>query len=294
MRVESLAFVALSTLSCSCDGSDRVPAEPSAVADDVTAPVSVPGIAEPSGWVGVVVPARAVDVKSEVQGEVLDVRVRVGDHVAAGDLLATIDDKEARDALRQVRARLRSHQAELEAADVTTQHLTTKLAQVRRLAAQGHAPPEAVVDAEYELEHARQARARSAALRAEQEVAAVQVRERIEKTEIRAPFSGLVASRRVEPGDKVAWGTRVVRLISDDTLRLKFAVPAADAAMLEIGDEVEGRIGDEFVAAIVEEVSPEIDPAAQLVVVRARFDVGGDIDGISAGAAVTVTRREDM
>ncbi len=59
---------------------------------------------------------------------------------------------------------------------------------------------------------------------------------------IRAPFPGLVTERSIEVGQYVRQETRVVTLVSIDTLRLELAVPEAEVAQAKIGAKVLFRV----------------------------------------------------
>jgi multidrug efflux pump subunit AcrA (membrane-fusion protein) len=94
------------------------------------------------------------------------------------------------------------------------------------------------------------------------------------RSEVHAPFDGQVAACYLTPGAVVQQGTPLIRLIARDELIIRFAAPASaveqitqDAWVcfreLEQGSRIGGRVSA---------VSPEIDPALELVIVEARVD----------------------
>lgn len=66
----------------------------------------------------------------------------------------------------------------------------------------------------------------------------------LEDTKVRAPFDGIIAEKRISPGEFAAPGRVVAVLVKDDILRFRFDISEAD-----IGSVVEGAHVDVHVAA---------------------------------------------
>ena len=62
-----------------------------------------------------------------------------------------------------------------------------------------------------------------------------QAQENLARTAVRAPFAGTVAALNVEVGEFAQQGSPVARLVDPGSLRVKFNVPAGDAATLVDG-----------------------------------------------------------
>ncbi len=167
----------------------------------------------------------AAALSPRVSGRLESVTVRPGDAVGQGDVVAEIDaaelERDREEQAEQVRvleADLRSDQArldeaasELERARALFGESLISAQEMDRLRAQS-------VTAEANLAAGRaqieQARARLARLD-----------EQLSETTLRAPFSGTVAARFLDPGAVVAVGTPVVRLVQERPLLVQFRVP---------------------------------------------------------------------
>jgi membrane fusion protein, multidrug efflux system len=157
---------------------------------------------------GTVTPHRDVVVAAEESGVIRQLPVEKGNRVAAGAVIARIDDRILSAQVAQARA-----QAEL----------TADVAQRRsRLFSQENIGSELAV-----LE------ARSAAQQARANLDALT--ERLNRTVVRAPVSGVLESRAVEVGSMVSMGTPVARIIEVNPARITAGVPERFA-----GDVVRG------------------------------------------------------
>lgn len=98
-----------------------------------------------------------------------------------------------------------------------------------------------------------------------------QVQAQITKTEIRAPFSGVVGLRNVSNGAYVTPATMIATLQQIDPLRLDFTVPEKYSALISKGDGVKFKTAgsDETFTAKVSAVEPRVDEATRTIKVRA-------------------------
>jgi RND family efflux transporter MFP subunit len=227
--------------------------------------------------VGVIVAEQAIELTARVDGRLVDVRGRPGDRVRAGDIIASIDTPGLLTEVDAATAALEVARAEAERVRLDASHTRETSARTDELRA--YVSAQETSTARYQEKHAdaRHRRARADVLAAE---ARVQAEQRRADAELRAPFDGVVAARYADPGAAVSTTAPIVRLIAADNPRVRFAVPEMDAAALTPGDGVQVRV-DGFtttVMATVETVAPEVDAAAGLVFVEARFS-----DGVTAG-----------
>src|SRR5262249_4311750 len=156
-------------------------------------------------------------------GRIRSVDVRLGDRVVRGQRLATLDANAVEHEQAAARAGLRAAEADADRAEVEVAQAGDRLRRVEKLA--GVTPEVEIADARFQrrtaLAHRSLARASVEVARARLEQAAAAVRD----AEIRAPFDGAVADRYVDAGAAVAPGTPIVRVITADDLRVRFAVP---------------------------------------------------------------------
>jgi membrane fusion protein (multidrug efflux system) len=93
----------------------------------------------------------------------------------------------------------------------------------------------------------------------------------IAKTEIRAPFDGLVGLRSVSEGGFVTVGTRLATLQNVDRIRIEFSVPERYAATVRTGEVITyTRQGsDQTYRATISAIEPRIDPNTRTLAIRA-------------------------
>jgi RND family efflux transporter MFP subunit len=237
-------------------------------------------------------PAQTAEIAAPYAGVVELVHVRIGDRVAAGQVLASLnlhtthlDRLTAEAAQRGLEAEFR--RVKLEAAQ-TGAHST----RLQQLFAAGLATAEELAQAE-SLRDISQVRLDEMAARlAEKSTQAEKMRSLEDYGAIRAPFEGSVAARFVDPGAMVAAGTALVRLVSVGDALLRFAVPEADAQAMRVGRNVvataeRGDMGPW--QAVIVKAAPEIDAASRLRVVEAKVNAfTGQTDGAVFGSIVAV------
>lgn len=172
-------------------GAPAAPAAPPPPVVTVAAPL-VRDINEWDDYVGRFEASRAVEVRPRVAGAITGVHFTDGAVVRKGQLLFTIDPRPFTAALAEARAGLASAESDLALAHAD-------LGRAERLVA-----VDAVSKSDLERLQAR-VRAATAAVAAGQ----ARVRSRaldVEFTQVRAPISGRISDRRVDPGNLVAAG----------------------------------------------------------------------------------------
>jgi RND family efflux transporter MFP subunit len=153
---------------------------------------------------GYVVARRAATVSSKVTGKVAEVLIEEGQHVAAGQVMARLDDSNARATLAQSEAQAAAAQASLASAQLNFDQAGPKIARQQHLHTAGYASDTAVEDARNAVDSAR-----SAIDLARRQVAVAQAgrdmaRRNLDDTIIRAPFAGVVTVKAAQPGEMVS------------------------------------------------------------------------------------------
>lgn len=153
---------------------------------------------------GYVVARRAATVSSKITGKVAEVLIEEGQHVAAGQVMARLDDSNARASLAQAEAQARAAQASFEVAKVALEQAGPRNARSKRLHAEGFLSDQSADDSRFALETAQSnlelARRQAETARATVEVA----RRALEDTIVRAPFAGVVTVKAAQPGEMVS------------------------------------------------------------------------------------------
>ncbi|HZR10253.1 MAG TPA: HlyD family efflux transporter periplasmic adaptor subunit [Myxococcales bacterium] len=216
----------------------------------------------------------------EVSGRIRELRVRRGERVGAGQVLAVLDDAlerpqrdakaaEARAADAQLdllkagaRAEeIRGAEAQLRGAQAAEETLRDSLERIRKLRADGTVPPSQLDDArgQYDRAHAERqaAEERLAALRSgarSQEIRAALARSsqahasldaadaRLQKFVLRADIPGVILDTHVEPGEVAQPGLPIATV--GDTRRpyIDVFVPQANLGGIHVGAAAEVRV----------------------------------------------------
>ena len=213
-------------------------------------------------------------IAAEIGGRV-DFVAEVGTQVAAGDVLARLDQTPLRLRERQAEADLARLQAQL---DYSRKQEQRYAALVRDGGISGSQLDQ--VSAE------RRMREQDAAAA---QVALEQARLQQRQATVRAPFPGVVVERSVQLGEFLAVGAPVARLVNPDALEVRTRAPVALAGKLHAGASVSLRDGDTVETVPLATVVPVGDEASrqlELRVALTRKQVAAH--GWVAGAALQV------
>ena len=236
-----------------------------------------------AGWLGVILPRQSLDLAPEIPGQVERVYVHEGDAVRRGQTVALLNAAQDRQELAIAEVNLRAAEAEVSRSRLDLADAENRLSS--RLAMPDAFPKEEIRRSEIQKQIAEAnlegARARAAAHQAR----LAQARDRLAKAEVRAPADGTVTHRYLEPGALAGPGQPVVRLISDERLIVRFAVPPEEARSLRAAMPVGIATGDGRLPAVIEWVSPEVDPPSGMVILVAVLD---PVSRVKPGSVVRV------
>lgn len=232
---------------------------------------------------------RSVQVRTKIPGELIDVRVRDGDRVNAGQLLARLDRREWEIALSEARQRHMQALAQMAAeADEDSFVVDERALAAYRLSRErldsalnsGRLARQAHQDSLLRLELAALAagafRGEMYAQRTgltEARLAEERARLNLENTEIRAPFAGVVHGLAVVKGEILSTGATLCSLFDNQNLEAAVNVLEADLGNLSVGRPVLLAIpatGDTL-RARVDVLSPRLDDASRTCEALVRF-----------------------
>ena len=220
-----IGSVALAALMISLRPEPERRPAPSQVPFALTAPVEAGEGAIPVHGAGTVRPRAEVDVAAEVGGKVVwvDPAFQSGGRVREDQPLFRLDDADYRNAVERARADLAAQNVELVRAQEEARVARSQYERFKERQAGDGAPSEVspLALGEPQLEAARAALARRRTVLAEAEL-------NLARTEVRAPFDGVVRTESVDVGQFVAAGQGVARLYADDAVEV--VVPLSDAA----------------------------------------------------------------
>lgn len=203
---------------------------------------------------GMVEPVKQSTVSAQASGRIVQLAVTAGDRVHAGQLLATIDDRESRTGLQRSQAQVAQADAELRNAQAHARR-------TRELQAQGFVSRAALDTAEASLKGAQAAREQAAA--GERQSALAQG-----FTRVTAPYDGWVRETLVQPGDLAVPGKPIVTVYAPLPLRAVVHVPLSRGAAARSAADVEVRVpagngGGAWVKPVQREILPVADSVAQ-------------------------------
>jgi len=207
---------------------------------------------------GTVLSNEMVELHPEVSGRLIYLNIPDGQKVEAGSVLARINDAD-------LQAQLEQQKAQLDLAKKNEQRFKTLLG------------INGVNQADYDA-----AVNQVTSLQANVKI----VKAQIEKTIIRAPFSGTLGLRLVSQGAYVTSSTLIGTLQQIDKVKIDFTVPETYSSLVKIGNRVDVQTNESKISvpAKVMAIEPQINTSTRNIKVRAVLETGV----INPGAFVKV------
>ena len=192
---------------------------------------------------GALMPAEETELHAEASGRAIRINLPEGKMVKKGEILLKIFDEDLKTQAKKLQTQLRQ-------AEITEQRLG-ELLKVKGVSQQ-----------EYDL-----AALQTQTLRSEIELLNIN----IAKTELRAPYDGIIGLRRISPGAYITPATAVTTIRSMGTLKLDFSVPEKYSHLLRTGQQVNFSVeGDASTHhATVQATEQSIDADTRNLQVRA-------------------------
>jgi RND family efflux transporter MFP subunit len=174
---------------------------------------------------GVVQPVKQSTVSAQSSGRIATLGVKAGDKVRAGQLLATLDDREAQTGVQRSQAQVAQAQAELRNAQ-------SHFNRTRDLQSKGFVSSAALDMADAQLKGAQAGRDQASAGAAQSALAQG-------FTRVSAPFDGWVLQTHAEAGDLATPGKPLLTLYAPLPLRAVVQVPVSRAGVARAAGAVE-------------------------------------------------------
>jgi len=233
---------------------------------------------------GKAVTNRMITVKAEVAGVIKKLNVEEGQRVKEGDLLVELDDKRYKLELERYQADRLSKLSEMllerqfEEAEKSAvmaeserlQRAKEKYEEARQLYLKGVVSEEQFEKAykEYEIalvesgEKKEEVRSASKGL-TQAEIAVKTARLNLEKTKIRAPFSGIICNIQVSPQEHVTGNMDLFTLVNISRIQIQAKVLESEIRRMRIGREVDLRFSaypEKVFKGKVRAIVPIVDP----------------------------------
>lgn len=201
---------------------------------------------------------RSVDLGFEEGGQIAEIKVREGDVVAKGDVLAALDTRLLRAERDRQEASRRALLAEVELATRTNTRQT-------ELQQRGFA-------SDQDVDNSSLALARLEARIAELDAAILTVDVRLSKALMFAPFDGVVGARLLDEGAVTSSGSTVITLLERGNPRFRVGVDPILATSLAIGQVKSIQTEFGIFDATVAQIQPELNETTRTQTVF--LDVG--------------------
>jgi RND family efflux transporter MFP subunit len=222
-------------------------------------------------------------LKAKVAGELVEVSAREGQAVKSGQVLARIDQTE-------VRARVAAREADMQAARALLVWADKNRGTQQALLDKKFISQNAFdnVQSNYDVAVAR--------LRAA-EADLIMAKKSLGDSVLVAPFSGIVAQRHAQPGERIPLDAKIISVMDLSRLELEAAVPAAEIGKIRVGQKVLFRI-DGFGArpfdGRIERINPGTTAGSRSISVYAVIDNAEGVlrGGMFAQGAASLERIE--
>ncbi len=262
-------FIGLSVLlNSSCSKTEKVEAQTAAPAEAPTVAVAKATNEDLSHGLVLTAefkPFQEIDVMAKVAGYVKKINVDVGDRVAQGQMLATLEIPEMGDDMTKAKASVDRSDAEVARAKDEVQraesaHQMSHL-NYERLSSVMKSRPGLIAQQEIDDAHSKDlvSEAQVASSKSNLSAAIQQVsvnkaeqgrtKTMFEYTRVTAPFAGVVTKRYADTGSMIQAGTAsqtqampLVRLSQNSLLRLILPVPESAVPSVHIGQQVDVRV----------------------------------------------------
>jgi len=190
-------------------------------------------------------PLQEAQIAAEVGGQIMTIGAERGSRVEAGDIIASLDQGTLTEQLASAQADYNVARADYAA--------KTKLAQ--------KGLNSSIVQAQ------------AGATMSSTKARVAELERTLAKLEVRAPFAGVLADRRIEQGDFVDKGHTIADLLNIDTLVVEGNVPETLISNLRVGIEATvSLIGGETRAGTVRYISPVADQRTRMFSVEIEVD----------------------
>ena len=239
---------------------------------------------------GPVIVEDQVDVTAQREGVVAEILTEPGTRVSAGQLLAMLDDRQLTADLEAARAKTRSVEYELRNWEAEAKVIDSDYARAQKLWAAELITKEQLDHARYKSESDQWDVKRVQELLANAQSTQRSLELELEKTRIKAPFSGVVARRYIRAGQTVAKDERLFWVTATAPLRVRVTLPARFIGQVKVGSSAsvaasESNQGPEYHAKVLQ-VSPVVDPSSDTIEVLTQLS--GPAPGLQPGMRANV------
>ena len=273
-------YIVLGALFCAaCGGADETETDPPVRGLRVFE-VSQSASTEARRYPTLIEPANESRLSFEIAGQLGEVDLEVGEQVKSGDLLMQLDPT-------SLNLELEEAEAALDQAEVALSNARTDFERKSELLKNGN-----VTRANYDESQTNLRTAESQQVQASRRLDIAQ--ERLSKSELRAPFDGVIASVDAKSFTNISGGSTVLTLYSQSAFEVGFSVPAAVINQLALGDEADVIITDLPGVTLKGRIQEISSRASQVSAFPIVITLTESAAGLKAGMAAEAIVRFDL
>lgn len=206
---------------------------------------------------------RSVNIAFETAGTVNEIFFDEGDYVKAGEVLAVLDDRLLKAETKRLRALKNALEAQRELAVLTNERQS-------KLREKGFASNQVA-------DQSRLSVVETDARLAEIDASILAAEIRLEKATVRAPFSGKVDQRLLDPGTAIGNGQAILSMVEDDAPVFRVGIDPDLVNKLAIGEQIGVTFNGQGFDARIIAILPRVDPVTRTRTIRAEFQTPIDV-----------------
>ena len=271
-QIATLASAALILTSVGCSSEPQSVSEAAETVSNISL-VSAQSttIADVVEAVGTLRAAETSQLAAQMMGNIVEIRVREGDHVQRGQVLAVIDDAQPRAALDRATAADMAAQQEISASESDLSLAEATFKRYQTLYDRKSVSPQEFdeIKARYQAVRARCEMARAG--QAQTKAALQQARTALSYAHIVAPFDGLVTEKKTDVGTLTSSGMPIFTVEDLRRYRLEATVNETDLRFVRQGQQVSvsiDAIGGRELKGKVVEIVPAADHGSRTFLVK--------------------------
>ncbi len=272
-RAWALALVASSLLALAACGREprTVSAAPEVVHGVQLVTLQRATIPDTLDSVGTLQAAQTSQLASQIMGNIVEMRVKEGDRVRRGEVLAVLEDAQPQAAVARAQAAENAAQQEIVAADSDYGLAQATFKRYQDLYSKKSVSPQEFDEVKAREQAASARRALAQAGLAQAQAALAQARTTLGYTRVLAPFDGVVTEKRADPGTLANPGMTLLVVEDQRRFRLEASVDEGDIRLVKLGQAVPVTLdslpGQQF-SGRVAQIVPAADPASRSFVVK--------------------------
>ncbi|MFA5321579.1 MAG: efflux RND transporter periplasmic adaptor subunit [Smithella sp.] len=276
-----LIVIALFTFATTgCKSKKEEPVKRPVISDVKIEPVTVSAVDDVYEVTGTVKSTLTSIVAGRVMGVVTSIHVKEGDFVRRGQLLATLDDRDAVQRVRAASMAVESAKQNQSLAEKTWQRYKELYGKdvISRQEMDQVETQKKVADSEYK-------RIKAAADEAETNLSF---------TRVAAPISGRISEKRIDEGSMATPGIPLLVIEGGEGAYIEVSIDAGVGNSVKTGMSVEAIVETENrpLAGIIKEVFPSIDPVSRTFTAKIGFKNARPRSGLFARVRIPIGRRD--